>query len=103
MPAERYEVRARSGAEVAFVVMRALVGARLLWARGGALPFDALPALVAVPPGPIALAIERLCEEGIVEVSAGAGTVRLTERAARELVGAAAGDVRIGDGRPAAA
>jgi hypothetical protein len=98
MPVERFEVRARSGAEVAFIVMRALVGARLLWARGGALPFDALPALVAVPPGPIALAIERLCEEGIAEVSAGAHTVRLTERAARELVGAAAADVRPGAG-----
>jgi hypothetical protein len=103
MPVERYEVRARSGAEVAFIVMRALVGARLLWARGGALPFDALPALVAVPPGPIALAIERLCEEGIAEVPAGARTVRLTERAARELVDTAAVDMPIGDGSPAAA
>jgi hypothetical protein len=103
MPVEPYEIRARSGAEVAFMVMRALIHARLLWARGGALPFDALPALVAAPPGPIAVAIERLCEEGVAEVSTGERTVRLTDRAARELCDHAEGEAPVGDGTPAAA
>ena len=85
MRAEHHEIRPRSAAEVAFIVMRALVTARLLWARRGALPLDALPALAAVPADKIALAVERLCGEGIAEVSAADRTVRLTERTAAEI------------------
>lgn len=103
MPVEQHEIRARSGAEVAFVVMRALIRARLLWADGGALPFDALPALVAAPPGPIAVAIEGLCEEGVAETSTGERTVRLTDRAARELCDHSEGDAPVRGGPPAAA
>jgi len=103
MPADVDAVRARSGAEVTFVVLRALVAARVLWAGAGALPLDALPALLALPVGPIASAVEWLCEEGIVELSARARTVRLTERAARELVGASAAHAAVGAGSPAAA
>ena len=80
-------MRARSTAEIAFLVMRALANARLLWVRDGALPLDALPALIPVSAAAIARAIDRLGEEGIVEVSHPAATVRLTERAAREICG----------------
>jgi len=81
----RAEVRARSGAEVAFVVMRALARARLLWARGGAVPVEVLPGIVPAPADAIAYAIERLCEEGIAERASSGAAVRLTERGAREI------------------
>ena len=70
---------------MAFAVMRALVTARLLWARSGGLPIAALPALVDAPPDKVALAVDRLSEECVVEVSAHDQTVRLTERAAGEI------------------
>jgi hypothetical protein len=81
----RDEMRARSGAEVAFVVMRALARARLLWAHGGALPVEVLPGIVPAPAEAIAQAIDRLCEEGIAERAGPGAAVRLTERAAREI------------------
>ena len=79
------EVRTRSGAEVAFVVMRALATARLLWARDGGLPIDLLPALVQAPAEAIASTIDGLCEEGLAEISELNATVRLTDRAMRDL------------------
>jgi len=77
--------RARSDAELAFVVMRALAAARLLWARNGALPVDALASLVAAPADEISRALDGLYAEGIAECGAADATVRLTEHAAREL------------------
>jgi hypothetical protein len=85
MRSEQNEVRSRSGAEVAFVVMRALATARLLWARDGALPIEMLPALVEAPAEAIALTIDGLCDEGLAEVSELDATVRLTDRAMRDL------------------
>lgn len=85
MAVKRRGIRVRSGAEVAFLILRVLAAARLFWSDRGALPLDALPALVAASAETIALAVERLCREGIAEVSAGTGTLRLTERGAREL------------------
>jgi len=82
---EPNEVRSRSGAEVAFIVMRALATARLLWARDGALPIDMLPALVEAPAEAIAMTIDGLCDEGLAEVSVHDATVRLTDRALRDL------------------
>ena len=103
MLVERYEVRSRSGAEVAFSILRVLVGARLLWARDGALPVEALPALASVPPSAIAVALERLCAEGVAELAPGTQTVRLTERAARELAETPSAAAAHGSERPAAA
>jgi len=81
-----HEARGRSAAEVAFVVMRLLAAVRLIWARGGALPLEALSTLLGEPADAIALAIERLREEGIAELSAADGTARLTDAAAREFL-----------------
>jgi hypothetical protein len=83
--------RARSDAELAFIVMRALAAARLLWARGGALPVDALPTMVQAAPDEVAVAVAMLCDEGIAEVGVHDGTVRLTERAAWEITAAGCG------------
>jgi hypothetical protein len=66
--------------------MRALANARLFWVRDGALPLEALPGLIRVPRAAIPPAIDRLCDEGIVEVSEVTATVKLTECAAREIV-----------------
>ena len=77
------ETRNRSGAEVAFMIMRVLATARVLWARNSAVPVDALNALVPVGVADVTLAVDRLCDEGIAERLAD-GTIRLTERAARE-------------------
>jgi hypothetical protein len=70
---------------VAFIVMRVLIRARVLWARGGAVPLDALPALVEASPYAVSVALERLCEEGIAELR-GERTVCLTDRAAAEFL-----------------
>lgn len=73
------------------MVMRVLATARVLWARRSALPIDALYGLLPVGAADIAVAIDRLCDEGIAERLPG-GTIRLTERAARECcVGGGAG------------
>ena len=85
MPIERPSMRVRSDAELAFVVMRALTNARLLWARRGELPVDALAPLVDAPPDEIVRAVDGLCAEGIAERGASGTTVRLTEYAVREL------------------
>ena len=85
MRLDRVQTRVRSDAELAFIVMRALASARLLWARGGALPLDALASLVVAEPHEIAMAVNLLCDEGMAEVANSDGTVRLTERAAREI------------------
>ena len=89
----RSQTRVRSDAELAFVVMRTLAAARLLWARGAALPVDDLAPLVDAPPDEIIRAVDGLCAEGIAERCASGATVRLTEHAARELgrVGSRAG------------
>lgn len=79
------ETRNRSGAEVAFTVMKALSAARLLWSDEGALPLQALPGLLSTPESDVALAVDRLCAEGVAEVSQVDQTVRLTERGAREI------------------
>jgi hypothetical protein len=79
------ETRTRSGAEIAFIVMRSLAAARVLWGNGGALPLDALPGLVPASARVIAPTVARLCALGIAEVSG--GTVRLTERGAHEICG----------------
>jgi DNA-binding IclR family transcriptional regulator len=85
MVSTRHPLRARSDAELAFVVMRALAAARLLWSRNGALPVDALASLVSAPANEVTRALDGLYAEGIAESGAGDATVRLTERAAREL------------------
>lgn len=87
--AQAGEIRSRSGAEVAFMIMRVLATARVLWARSSAVPMDALCALVPVAAADVALAVDRLCDEGIAERVAD-GTIRLTELAARD--GCVAGD-----------
>jgi DNA-binding IclR family transcriptional regulator len=85
MRVDRDEVRQRSAAEVAFIVVRALATARLLWGRDWALPLDALADLVSAPRDTTARVIERLREEGVAQVSAGERTVRITDAASREL------------------
>ena len=85
MRSENEEPRSRSGAEVAFDVMRALATARLLWGHDAALPLDALPELVQAPTDSVASALERLCDEGIVEVSGADATVRFTAGAVRDM------------------
>lgn len=87
MRLDRSQTRVRSDAELVFIVMRALASARLLWARGGALPLDALASLVVAEPHDIAVAVALLCDEGMAEVANNDGTVRLTERAACEIAG----------------
>jgi hypothetical protein len=79
--------RVRSGAEVAFMVMRILVMSRLLWQDGGALPLDRLETLIDVPGDQLATALERLCDEGIAQICLESGTLRLTDGAAVELLG----------------
>jgi len=85
MRVDRTQTRVRSDAELAFIVMRALASARLLWARGGALPLDALASLVVAEPDDIAVAVALLCDEGMAEVANNDGTVRLTEHAVQEM------------------
>ena len=77
------ETRNRSGAEVAFTIMRVLATAQVLWGRNSAVPLDSLYVLVPVGVADVTLAVDRLCDEGIAECLAD-GTIRLTERAARE-------------------
>src|SRR5262249_3978230 len=67
MPMSRSQTRVRSDAELAFVVMRTLAAARLLWAHGAALPVDDLAPLVDAPPDEIVRAVDGLCAEGIAE------------------------------------
>ena len=85
MRSENTVVRERSGAEVAFDVMRALTTARLLWGRDGALPLAELPGLVQAPAEAVALTVDRLCDEGIAIVSEPDATVRVTDDAMRDL------------------
>jgi hypothetical protein len=88
---------------VAFIVMRVLIRARVLWARGGAVPIDALPALVAASPYAVSVALDRLCEEGIAELRTGEGTVCLTDRAAAEFLARGDRPAPLWGGTPAAA
>ena len=65
--------------------MRALAAARVLWARGGAIPLATLSDLVQAPAESVAATVDRLCDEGVTEFSASDATVRLTEGAMREM------------------
>lgn len=98
MRTQASETKSRSGAEVAFMIMRVLATARVLWARHSAVPMDSLYALLPVDAADVALAVDRLCDEGIAERLAN-GTVRLTEPAVRECC--AASDVWGWNGRAA--
>lgn len=92
MRSENDEARTRTGAELAFDVMRALATARLLWGCDAALPLDGLPGLVQAPAEAVATTLDRLCEEGIVEVSRGDATVRFTAAAVRDMCANLGGD-----------
>lgn len=65
--------------------MRALLKGRLLWPYDGALPLEALEALVDAPLSVLTEAVARLSDEGVVLVDRDAGTVRLTSDAVREI------------------
>ena len=67
------QTRVRSDAELAFIVMRALASARLLWARGGALPLEALASLV-----PVTHAAPTLTSFVPARLRAGTGPATLT-------------------------
>ena len=92
MRTENDEPRTRSGAELAFNVMRELATARLLWGCDAALPLDALPGLVQAPAEAVAIALDRLWDEGIIEVSHCDATVRFTEDAVRDMCTNLGGD-----------
>jgi hypothetical protein len=77
--------RCRTRAEAAFAIMRALLKGRLLWPYDGALPLEALEALVDAPLSVLTEAVARLSDEGVVLVDAAAGTVRLTSDVVREM------------------
>lgn len=79
-------IRARSKAEVVFMLMRALLAGRLLWGADGRLSLSSLKALVGAPPHQIARALVYLSREGIVWVDRRGDVVRLTERGMCELV-----------------
>lgn len=65
--------------------MRTLATARLLWAGRGALSLAALSEVVQAPAEAVAVTVDRLCDEGITEVSESDATVRLTERGMRDM------------------
>ena len=69
--------RPRSRAEAAFAIMRALMKGRLLWPYDGALPLEALEALIDAPLAVLTSALAHLSDEGVVLVDQSAGTVRL--------------------------
>jgi len=78
--------RSRSSAEVAFALMRALAIARILWPRGAPLSVERLADVADASVKEIASAVSLLCDEGVAVVDSSSG-VRLSERAARELLG----------------
>lgn len=85
MREERHDIRSRSDAEVAFAVMRALATVRVLWRRSGGLELATLSELAQAPADAVAVTVDRLCDEGLVERPEHEFTVRLTERGAREM------------------
>jgi hypothetical protein len=92
MRSETDEARTRSGAELAFNVMRALATARLLWGCDAALPLGDLSGLVQAPAEAVAAAVDRLCDEGIIEVSRVDATIRFTDAAVRDMCANRSGD-----------
>jgi len=84
-PSVESPCRSRSRAEAAFAIMRALLKGQLLWPYDGALPLDALEALVDAPPSVVTHALAQLGDEGVVDVDRAAGTVRLSAEVLREL------------------
>jgi hypothetical protein len=65
--------------------MRTLARARLLWSDAGALPIDSLPELASASAAEVDLAVERLCAEGIAELSPTGRLIRLTARGAHDI------------------
>jgi len=65
--------------------MRALMIGRIFWQGDGALPLDQLEWFVDAAPAEIDGALTLLVEEGFTELR-GDGLLRLTDRAAAELV-----------------
>jgi hypothetical protein len=90
MPASSIEspLRSRTRPEAAFAIMRALLKGRLLWPYDGALPLEALEALVDAPLSVLTSALAHLSAEGVVLVDREAGTVRLSADVVREMRGA---------------
>jgi hypothetical protein len=66
--------------------MRVLVTARLLWPQAGWLPLEALPGLVDASPEKVALAVNRLGDERVVELAPDDHSVRLSDHAAGEIL-----------------
>jgi len=86
MPATsiEFQSRPRSRAEAAFAIMRALLKGRLLWPYDGALPLEAIEALIDAPLTVLSSALAQLSDEGVVLVDQSAGTVQLSGEVLRE-------------------
>jgi hypothetical protein len=84
-PHAEFQPRSRSRAEAAFAIMRTLLKGRLLWPYDGALPLEALEALVDAPLTVLTSALAHLSDEGVVLVDKSAGTVQLSGELLNEL------------------
>lgn len=77
--------RVRTHAEAAFALLRALITGQVLFAGESGLPLGAIAALVDAPPAVVRAALARLLGEGVVELDAATGTVRLSRDTLAEL------------------
>jgi hypothetical protein len=76
--------RNRSTVEIAFRVVKTLATARILWPTRGAVTVEELATIADASVEDAGMAIALLCDEGVLVDRA--GVVRLTERAAEELL-----------------
>ena len=79
-------MRERSGSETVFSVLKVLMAGYVLWGTSSGIEVPHLARAVGVTDGALALALDYLIDDGLVEVDAGRRFVRLTARGARRLL-----------------
>lgn len=79
--------RERSGSELVFGLLRTLMIGYQLWGGSSGVQLTELPAALQTTGGKVGTALGFLSSEGLICVDEVAGTVRLSDSAARHLLG----------------
>jgi len=80
-------VRERSGSELVFGLLRTLMIGYQFWGVGSGVQLTELPAALQATGSKVGTALRFLVSEGLICVDEVAGTVRLSDSGARQLLG----------------
>ena len=79
--------RERSGSELAFGLLKSLMIGYRLWGAGSVLELSQLSAVLGTTDGRLGSVLTLLVREGLICLDQAAGTVRLSDFGARNLLG----------------